>query len=428
MLSYPLIVKRTLSTGERVCVGRLAENKQGVFFQYDSDYLAHNSRKNNRHNNNLSPFKLATTHELQKAPSTPHYGLQGVFADSLPDGWGLYVMDRIFRQHGLEPQKITALQRLAFMGNNCLGALSYAPISDIATKNKTNKLVNDHRLVELGKSAIQEFEGCESDMIAELMNAGGSGGARPKLTVTKTESGNYSTNPYAVGERLIIKLTSQKFALQQHESLVEYLYLQMAQTVGIEVPEFELMKIDNHRYWLKLKRFDCSPISAHGRYHMISACGLLDASFREPSLDYVDLIKATRLMCGVTEARKLVKRALFNFLLLNQDDHSKNFTFLADDENQWQLSPCYDIVYSPSVHGEHATAFNGNGTHPDARTLLQMALQAGFKDSKPLYSMLDEIYYATQNFAHQAKNIGLPSPLINEIELAIQTRWALVKR
>lgn len=436
MLKHALTVKRTLSSGKQILVGTLAENRQGTFFQYHSNYLS-------QHDKSLSPFRLAHSDKLQQAPAHIHYGLHGVFADSLPDGWGLYVMDRVLRQHGYVPQQVTALERLAFMGDNCLGALSYTPTLPITdgTNTFSNDMTNELALVALGQSAVCEFEGSLSNdgaFLKQLLNASGSGGARPKLNVTKTASGQYSTHPDAVGEKLIIKLTSAKFALAHVESVVEYLYLQMAQAVGIEVPVFELMEVQPGQFWLQLQRFDCPRMpfdsaitSQHqktstGRYHMMSACGLLDAPFRQPSLDYVDLIKATRLLCGVVQAQQLTKRALFNFLLVNQDDHSKNFAFLADDNDNWQLSPCYDIVYSPSAYGEHMTAFAGNGKYPNKNAITQMALQAGFSNSKPLYAMLDEIYEVAQSFAKRAKVYGVPDELVNEIEKAINMRWQLL--
>lgn len=433
MLKQALTVKRTFSTGVQQVVGTLAENRQGTFFQYDQAYLA-------EHKGALSPFRLHGTLDLQRAPADMHYGVHGVFADSLPDGWGLYVMDRVLRQHGYVPQQVTALERLAFIGNNCLGALSYEPTLTLIDTTTQTDLTNSLALVELGQSAVQEFEGSlhhDGAFLTQLMNASGSGGARPKLNVTKTARGHYSTFRDAVGEKLIIKLTSQKFALGHYEGVIEYLYLQMAQSLGIDVPKFELMDAGQGRYWLQLQRFDCpqpsddatsqkSRLSVQGRYHMLSACALLDAPFRLPSLDYVDLIKATRLLCGVAQAQQLVKRALFNFLLVNQDDHSKNFAFLTDDANNWQLSPCYDIVYSPSAYGEHMTAFAGNGNYPDKNAIEKMALQAGFSNSKPLYVMLDDIYEVSQSFAKRAKSHGVPDELINEIEQAIARRWALL--
>lgn len=102
MLDYPLIVKRKLASGAVQTVGELAEDKSGTYFQYDDKYLS-------EHNASLSPFKLNTNNLLQKASTQVHYGLHGVFADSLPDGWGLYLMDRVFRNNGFNPKTITAL-------------------------------------------------------------------------------------------------------------------------------------------------------------------------------------------------------------------------------------------------------------------------------------------------------------------------------
>src|SRR5690554_6522320 len=90
-----LTVTRVLATGQAVTVGVLAQNRQGAFFQYAADYLGQYG--------NLSPFGLKTTTELQLAPKTPHFGLHGVFGDSLPDGWGSLLQDRVFRRHGILP-------------------------------------------------------------------------------------------------------------------------------------------------------------------------------------------------------------------------------------------------------------------------------------------------------------------------------------
>ena len=53
----------------------------------------------------------------------------GLFDDSLPDGWGLLLMDRSFRNQGFDIEQITALDRLAFLGNATMGALVYEPAS-----------------------------------------------------------------------------------------------------------------------------------------------------------------------------------------------------------------------------------------------------------------------------------------------------------
>ncbi|WP_232370010.1 type II toxin-antitoxin system HipA family toxin [Xenorhabdus lircayensis] len=248
---------------------------------------------------------------------------------------------------------VTALERLAYIGERCSGALYDEPVTSFSDTDE-----RDIDLITLGKEAVKEFEGTEMDFLRSLMDASGSGGAGLKLNVTKCADGRFSTHADAIGGKLIIKLTSDRFSLKHSESLVEYAYMKMARNVGIEVPDFELLDAENGNFWLQQTRFDCL---AQGRYHMISACGLLDAPFREPSLDYIDLVKATRHLCGIEEAQKLVKRALFNYLTVNQDDHAKNFAFLADDADNWRVSPFYDVVYMPSHYDEHMTSFNGNG-------------------------------------------------------------------
>ena len=137
-----LNVYRRLSDGRQVIAGRLAQNSAGVFYQYDEDYLTRY--------HSLSPFNLPFDTTLCKAPKTPHQGLHGLFADSLPDGWGLLLMDRVFRRHGLLSQQLTAMDRLAYIGDRGVGALSYAPASEHAEPAQS-------RLTEialLGESAV----------------------------------------------------------------------------------------------------------------------------------------------------------------------------------------------------------------------------------------------------------------------------------
>jgi len=401
MLKSALTVRRKLSTGEKVLVGKLVENSQQSFFQFDETYL-------NAHSTSLAPFNLKADTSLQVAPRKPHYGIHGVFADSLPDGWGLYLMDRVFRQNNQNPKTVTALERLAYLGERCMGALSYEPELDLLDESE-----DSIDIITLGRAAIEEFEGTESALLEHLMKTGGSGGARPKMNVTRLSNGQYSTLDDVQGTKLIVKLTSGKFDLKHSESIVEYCYMQIARNVGIEVPEFDLIDAGNGRYWLEQERFDCT--EQGGRIHMISASGLLDAPFREPSLDYVDLVKATRIMCSVTESQKLIKRCMFNYLTVNQDDHSKNFSFLASDSDVWTLSPFYDIVYSPNPYKEHMTAFGGNGQTPK-NVLNQLAAQSGLSSKKAIMTMAEEIFEATRSFRHEANHLGLSSNLINEID------------
>ncbi|WGE31644.1 HipA N-terminal domain-containing protein [Actinobacillus genomosp. 2] len=121
MPTKQLTVYRTLMNGRKIRVGELAENKQGIFFAYDTNYLSDYP--------NLSPFKLEKNTALQLAPVSPHDGLHGVFADSLPDGWGLLLQDRFFEANQLNLYQISPLDRLAFVGDTGIGALSFEPVN-----------------------------------------------------------------------------------------------------------------------------------------------------------------------------------------------------------------------------------------------------------------------------------------------------------
>jgi serine/threonine-protein kinase HipA len=198
----------------------------------------------------------------------------------------------------------------------------------------------------------------------------------------------------------------------------------LANQCGIETAEFELLDGSDGRYWLRQNRFDC--VGDNGRLHMVSASGLLDASFRDPALDYVDLVKATRAMCGVVDAKKLIQRALFNFLICNQDDHAKNFAFLCDDKNNWRLSPFYDVVYSPSSFGEHMTAFNGDGMAPDKASLELMARHASI-NPKETVKMAENIMDHLTNAKTLFQSVEVAKPTIKTIITTIDKKWSQLK-
>lgn len=73
----------------------------------------------------------------------------------------------------------------------------------------------------------------------------------------------------------------------------------------------------------------------------------------------------------------------FNVFAHNRDDHSKNFTYLYEEtENRWVLSPAYDLTYSYSLGGEHATTVHGNGKDPGRKDILSVARAIGMDGTK----------------------------------------------
>lgn len=406
-----LEVWRKLTSGTVIKVGELAQNKQGVYFQYQIDYI------NNYQN--LSPFNLKFGSALQLAPKKPHNGLHGAFSDSLPDGWGLLLMDRIFRQSDILPAQITAMDRLAFVGKRAMGALYYQPGSALQQSDSSDQI----SIAEIGLQAQAIFDGQTTEILQVLVNAGSSGGARPKaqLYLKETDTKMCSTSPGKGREPYLVKFTSSQLALKHEEGLCEAAYLTMAHKAGIDVPKWMLLDAPQNsgaKKWLALKRFDTikNVDGSEGRLHLHSASGLLDADYRMPSLDYENLIKATSMLCKSPAAGQAIfRRMVFNLFALNQDDHSKNWAFLQQDNGEWQLAPFYDVTFSPSPYNEHATAFAGFGKNPSLKAMQRLANQANFSSWNQAQQVIEEVLESINYFANIATELEIEQKTINLI-------------
>ena len=396
-----LDVFRRLESGDRVLAGQLAQNRQGVFFQYAADYLrAHPS---------LSPFRLPFNAALHQAPADGQGGLFGVFADSLPDGWGTRLMDRAFRQHGIAPSQVAGMDRLAYVGDRGMGALEYAPASPLAAESG-----GEAALDALGREAQEIFEDANGDldeMPRTLAGAASSGGARPKAQIW-LEPGcleRVHLRPAAGLTPWLVKFTSTLLPLGHEESLCEAAYLVLAERAGIDVSGWRLFPAPLSSpaiAWLAVERFDCR--GERGRQHMHSVCGLLDADYRVPSLDYEDLLKASITLCrspAVGQAQ--FARAVFNLFGLNQDDHTKNWAFLQNDAGEWRPTPFYDVTFSPSPSGEHATAFLGYGRNPPLKTMQRLAEQASFASWPRAREVVERVVDALGDWLSVASELGV---------------------
>jgi serine/threonine-protein kinase HipA len=100
-----------------------------------------------------------------------------------------------------------------------------------------------------------------------------------------------------------------------------------------------------------------------------------------------------KLTNDFNELEKLYRLMCFNIYAHNRDDHSKNFTFIYNKEqNRWSLSPAYDLTYSNSIGGEHATSINGNGRNPGIDDILAVAneIKLGNEKAKRIAKEIEE--------------------------------------
>jgi len=154
-----------------ILVGELAEKEHRIYFQYDPGFLSKSLW--------LSPYKLPLNLDLQEHKDRDFGPIFGLFDDSLPDGWGLMLMDRYLRSRGFSVEQLSVLDRLSFLGSNTMGALTYKPVLELDTVNTA-----PFDLYDLHIQSQEIITGKTQTVLTELMNAGGSpGGARPKVLV-----------------------------------------------------------------------------------------------------------------------------------------------------------------------------------------------------------------------------------------------------
>lgn len=356
-------------------VGQLALFKHRVAFEYDDSFLKTGIQ--------LSPFLMPAKQGVFIPEPQPWGGLAGLFNDSLPDGWGLLLMDRHLKSLGIDTRRMTPLDRLAYIGDRGLGALTYEPASS------ENHDVFDINLASVARSVNDIYEGEVSSQLAKISKIGGSpGGARPKVLVHL--KGNHlisgDENPAKDYEPWIIKFFAKSES--PDTGRIEYAYSLMAKDAGITMPETRIFNDQDGNAWFGIKRFDRE---GSRRIHMHTLAGLIDADFRMPSIDYTDILKVTK---SLTRNQKDVKQSflvmVFNVLANNRDDHSKNFSYLMDDEGHWRVSPAYDLTMSKGMAGEHTTTIAGEGMNPTKEHMFKVGEQVGLS-STDMNGMMNKV-------------------------------------
>ena len=349
------------SYGERHYVGKLVEQGGTILFQYAPEFLDSGII--------ISPFKLPLGPEVKEDPQRTFDGLFGVFNDSLPDGWGLLLLDKALRKKGSSLQACLPLQRLAMVGTHGMGALEYSPAI-----NQVDEPVSAAELDTLAEESLQVLRDApvDAEQLDRLIQLNGSSaGARPKILVNVTD--DYRIVPQGEkefqGAPWIIKFHSA------HESAdtgrIEYAYSLAAKEAGLDMPKTHLFPSKTTAGYFGVKRFDrvCGM-----KVHVHTACGLLHASHREASLTYESLLRLTLLLTkDMREVLKMVRLMVFNVRSGNKDDHSKNFSFLLDKNNQWRMAPAYDLTPSEGINGEQTCMVNNKGRDISDKDLLAAA-------------------------------------------------------
>lgn len=290
----------------------------------------------------ISPLELPLKPGLFVAKPQPFNGNFGIFEDSLPDGYGRYLLHKTLLKEGVDDRNLSALDKLSLVGNGGMGALTYEPHTQV--KMKEGRCDFD-ALQAKALEVLQEQQDTDAGLL--LYNSGNSGGCRPKAIFSDDEGHwlvkfRHIYDPKDMGQQ-------------------EYRYNEIARKCSINVPDFKLV---GGKYFAT-KRFDLT--SSGERVHMATAGGLLCVSLSNPVLDYSNLLALTGYLTqSSAEVEEMYRRMVFNYLTDNKDDHCKNFSFAVKKDGQgkwcWHLAPAYDLTLcADGYNGQHATSVNGSG-------------------------------------------------------------------
>lgn len=347
------ILKLTVKYNSRI-VGYLVlidDNK--IAFQYDDEWL--------KNGFSISPFSLPLTNKIFINNKTNFDGLYGVFVDSLPNGWGELLIQRMLLKKGISYDKLSPLQKLALISKNGLGGLTYEPSFPYDNELKSYEL--DKLAIEIDK--VLNGNNNEHELDDVYAFGGSSGGARPKAHIVINN------------EEWIVKFPCHIDPV--NIGVQEFMANEIAKECDINVNEFYLFPSKRCQGYFGVKRFDRKDTK---RIHMISLSSLLETSHKIPNLDYNLLFQVIRNIChNQNDIYEAYKRMCFNVLFENRDDHGKNFSFLYDEElKSYKLSPAYDLTKTKDKI-EHEMTINGNGK-PTEKDLIDMAIQLKLSLSK----------------------------------------------
>lgn len=341
--------------GQQVGTLSLTPDNRLCAFEYDKAWLAEGF--------SISPLELPLKHGLFMAQPNPFHGNFGIFEDSLPDGYGRYLLHKALIREGINDADLSALDRLSIVGDGGMGALTYEPETCIGEEIET---ITDLDMIQSkALEVLREKQDTDAGLL--LYNSGNSGGARPKAIFSDEEGHwlvkfRHTYDPKDIGVQ-------------------EFHYNEIARKCGIRVPDFKLM---NGRYFAS-RRFD---IDKNGsRVHVATAGGLLCLSLNNPVLDYSNLLALTGFITqNAIDVEEMFRRMVFNYFTDNKDDHCKNFSFLVEQDSdgryRWRLAPAYDLtLFTEGYNGEHATSVNGTG-QPTLQDMIAVGTKIKMKESR----------------------------------------------
>ncbi len=395
-------------------------------FEYDPSFL--------RNNWDISPLTMpiseASNGKIFRFPELPektYYGLPGLLADSLPDRFGNQLIDLWLATQGREPGSMNPVERLCYMGKRGMGALEFRPATRIE-KGDSN-ILEVSELVNLAQSAVNRksdlttnLSNDEAHALLDIIRVGTSaGGARAKAVIAINKHNTVRSGQLDVPEgysHWLIKLdgvSDEELGKPKGHGRIEFAYYKMALDCGIIMSESRLLE-ENGRAHFMTRRFD--RLEHNKKLHMQTLCGLCHFDYNNPNAySYEQAFQAMRsLRLPYSDAEQLFRRMIFNVIGSNNDDHTKNISFLMNETGQWSLSPAYDLTfaYNPSNLwlSQHQLSINNKRRDITRNDLLSLAAQMNVKKVNEIIENVRDVISKWNDYA---SNSGIAGSQIKAI-------------
>jgi serine/threonine-protein kinase HipA len=414
-------------------VSWLTDRGIGVF-QYMPDFVGSAME--------LAPIMMSLNPDPYEFPALPKEafkGLPGMLADSLPDKFGNALIDIWLAAQGRAASSFNPVERLCYIGTRGMGALEFHPAMLKAARK--SKRVDINALTALANQALNNREalagvlGGDDDweMLEDILRVGTSaGGARAKAILAwNEETDEFRSGQVKAGEGFTYWLMKfdgisnnrdKELADPQGFGVIEYAFYLLATAAGIDMSECRIHKEGGRSHFMT-RRFDRS--ASGQKLHMQSLAALRHYDFNMAgAYSYEQVVETIRLLdLPAYDVEQQFRRAAFNVLIRNQDDHVKNIAFLMNRKGEWRLSPAYDVVYAYNPGGawtnQHQMSLNGKRDHFELSDLVAFGEFCGLKPKKA-DAIIRDMHSHLDNWLTYADKTGMPESEALKIHRAMR--------
>lgn len=396
-------------------------------FEYDPDFVKSGIQPSPV----LMPTREGRVYEFGGLNRDTFKGLPGMLADALPDTYGRALFDKWLALTGRTSGN--AVETLCFMGKRCMGALEFEPA--IEGNFAAERQIELDTLVAVAREALTKKDDFRTNLgddrkaaIAEILRLGTSaGGQRAKAIIAyNKKTGEVRSGQIEAPEgfeHYLIKLdgvsATAGFKETENYGRLEYSFAKLVRACGIDMTACSLIE-ENGRAHFLTKRFD----RVNGeKIHMQTLCGMAHFDYRlRRGYSYEQAFHVMRqLRLSYEEAQEQFRRVVFNVVVRNQDDHTKNISFLMDKEGKWRLSPAYDMGYAYNPNGAwtstHQMSVNGKFDNITRKDLLELAARNNICGASQI---IDKVCEACAGWHRLAEECGVPQTMIAQIEPEMQ--------